>query len=126
MIIMEVATELRLLSRGRRRIHMTRVRIPRFAAEAVEVADRQARPTKRLHERAADLAHRKSPRVVDVIGKSRNPMKIAAASRGALRSVGDFGKSGDHFLERLRSDATTLARSRATLSGDPASFVTLA
>ena len=53
-------------------------------------------------------------------------MKIATASRGALRSVGDFGKSGDHFLERLRSDAATLARSRATLSGDPASFVTLA
>jgi HPt (histidine-containing phosphotransfer) domain-containing protein len=106
---------------------MTRVHIPRIAAaEAADVADRQARPAKRLHERAADLAHRKSPRAVDVIGKSRNPTKIAAAPRGPLRSVGDFGKAGDHFLERLRSDATALARSRATLSSDPASSVTLA
>jgi HPt (histidine-containing phosphotransfer) domain-containing protein len=64
-----------------------------------------------------------SARIVDVIGKSRSQTTTAAASRGDLRPIGDFGKSGDRFLERLRSDAIALARSRETLSSDPASLV---
>ena len=61
-----------------------------------------------------------------MIGKSCAPTTIAAAPLGRSRPVGDFGKLGDHFLDRLRSDAVTLASSRETLSSDPAPVVTLA
>jgi two-component system OmpR family response regulator len=73
-----------------------------------------------------ELNHLKSLGAVDVIAKPCDPTTIADALRGHVRPIDNFGRSGGHFLERLRLDAITLARSRETLARDPASSVAFA
>jgi two-component system OmpR family response regulator len=73
-----------------------------------------------------ELDRLKSLGAVDVIGKPCDPTTIADLLRGHLRPIDNVAKFGAHLRERLRSDAIVFARSRETLSGDPASPVALA
>src|SRR6202035_4438878 len=73
-----------------------------------------------------ELDRLKSLGAIDVIGKPCDPTTIADLLRGHLRPIDNFAKFGAHLVERLRSDAIVFARSRETLSTDPASPVALA
>jgi two-component system OmpR family response regulator len=87
--------------------------------EDIPVVFMTARAQKRERDQFMGLG------VIDVIAKPFDPLTLAEVVRGHLHTA-KIDQLGGRFLRRLRTEASTLAEYRGTLSSDPTSSVALA